>query len=457
MMHTNTRESDVRVYCRLFPDLFQKAQNALLFSASGRKYIDFFAGAGALNLGHNPFFLKEKIMAHITSDGVIHALDMDTPAKRDFIHTFSEMILDPRKLDYKIQFCGPTGTDAVEAALKLARKVKQRAGIFSFIGAYHGMSLGSLSVTGNKSKRASAGIPLTHVNFMPYPTSFHPSLDSLEYIERVLQDDYSGVEKPAAIIFETVQAEGGVFVAPIDWMKQLRSLCDRHDILLICDEIQTGCYRTGSFFSFERANIIPDIVVLSKSISGYGLPMSLLLMKPELDIWKPGEHVGTFRANQLALVGAKAALEYAQKVQITGEVQKKEEFLKSYLHCEIQSLNNEIKIRGLGLMWGIDLSALGERCAADVASKCFELGLIIERCGRNATVLKILPPLTIEMDLLKKGCSMIKKAISFCNHQVKNPKRCNTETTQTIQDANGPRIFDERTHTGTGNCIDEVN
>lgn len=411
---TGSRESNVRIYCRDFHDVFYKAQGATIFSTSQKEYIDFFAGAGTLNFGHNNTYIKEKILAHITTDGLVHALDMDTLPKHEFIHSFSEKILGPRRLDYKIQFCGPTGADAVEAALKLARKVKKREGIFSFRGGYHGMSLGSLSVTSNKFKRAAAGLPLTNVSFIPYPSSSSP-IDSMNYMEGILEDDHSGIEKPAAIIFETVQAEGGVYVAPIEWLQDLRSFCDKHDILLICDEIQTGCHRTGPFFSFERAGIIPDIVVLSKSVSGYGLPLSLLLMKPELDVWQPGEHTGTFRANQLALVGAKAAIEYAEAVTIEAEVKEKEEFLKHFLQNEIMPLHPAITTRGIGLLWGIDLRALGEKFVVDVASKCFEQGLVIERCGRKNTVLKILPPLTIELNKLKKGCWLIKQALIECS------------------------------------------
>ncbi|MFG6101399.1 aminotransferase class III-fold pyridoxal phosphate-dependent enzyme [Leptothoe sp. EHU-05/26/07-4] len=318
-------------------------------------------------------------------------------------------------MDYRVQFCGPTGTNAVEAALKLARKIKKRAGIFSFMGAYHGMTLGSLLVTGNTTIRSGIRGASGNVSFMPYPFGFMETIDTIEYMESVLNDASSGIEKPAAIIFETVQAEGGVVVAPIDWMQRLRELCDRHDILLICDDIQVGCGRVGSFFSFERANIVPDMVILSKSISGYGFPMSLLLIKSELDAWEPAEHTGTFRGNQLAFVGGTAALEYRELIKLEKEVKSKESFLKTFLHEEIASIHKGIDIRGIGMIWGIDISKLAdERLGKAIASSCFELGLIVERVGRNDTVLKILPPLTIEMPTLQKGCSIIKQAFDEC-------------------------------------------
>jgi diaminobutyrate-2-oxoglutarate transaminase len=409
------RESNVRSYCRSFPDVFQKAKGALIYSDSGKEYIDFLAGAGALNYGHNNDYIKDQVLSYLNSDSITHGLDMYTTAKQQFLEKFSESVLIPKNLDYRIQFCGPTGTNAVEAALKLAKKIKKRLGVFSFMGGYHGMTLGSLSVSGNISMRLGINLTSNHVTFMPYPYGFMEKFDTIEFIDTVLNDVNSGIEKPSAIIFETVQAEGGIIVAPIEWMQRLRKLCDQHDILLICDDIQVGCGRTGSFFSFERADIVPDIVVLSKSISGYGFPMSLLLIKPELDIWEPGEHTGTFRGNQLAFIGGTAALEYRKMTNVEQDVKVKEFFLKNFLTEEISPIHETIKIRGIGMIWGIDVANIGgEDFAKKITSRCFELGLIVERVGRDNTVLKILPPLTIEMSILQKGCAIIKQAFEEC-------------------------------------------
>ncbi|MBD2345773.1 diaminobutyrate--2-oxoglutarate transaminase [Anabaena subtropica] len=406
-------ESNVRSYCRNFPAIFHRAKDSIIYAESGEEYIDFFAGAGALNYGHNHDYIKQKVISYLDADGIAHALDMYTSAKEKFLAKFDEVVLSSKKLDYRIQFCGPTGTNAVEAALKLAKKVKQRSGIFSFMGAYHGMTLGSLSISGNVGIRAGAIGTSSNVTFMPYPYGFMESFDTIEYIETVLNDVNSGIEKPAAIIFETVQAEGGIVVAPIDWMQRLRKLCDEHDILLICDDIQVGCGRTGSFFSFERADIVPDMVVLSKSISGYGFPMSLLLIKPELDIWEPGEHNGTFRGNQLAFIGATAALEYRESSHLEKDVKIKELFLKDFLTQEIAPISENIAIRGIGMIWGIDVKNFGGNTfAKSITSRCFELGLILELAGRNDTVIKILPPLVIDMATLQKGCSIIKTAFN---------------------------------------------
>lgn len=408
-------ESNVRSYCRSFPAIFHRAKDSIIYSESGQEYIDFLAGAGALNYGHNNDYIKQQVMLYLDADAITHGLDLHTSAKEKFLTTFSDQVLAPKGLDYRIQFCGPTGTNAVEAALKLARKIKKRTGIFSFMGAYHGMTLGSLAVTGNTSIREGTWGASSNVTFMPYPHGFMETIDTIAYIESVLNDVSSGVEKPAAIIFETVQAEGGVIVVPIEWMQRLRTLCDEHDILLICDDIQVGCGRTGPFFSFERANIVPDMVILSKSISGYGFPMSLLLIKPDLDIWEPAEHTGTFRGNQLAFVGGTAALEFRENTDLERDVKLKASFLDDFLNNEIKPMVEGIEIRGVGLIWGIDLTQCGGgSLAKQIASRCFELGLIIERVGRNDTVLKILPPLSIDMATLQKGCSQIKQAFKDC-------------------------------------------
>lgn len=405
-------ESNVRSYCRSFPDVFDRAKGALVYGEAGKRYIDFFSGAGALNYGHNNDYIKKSVLDYLQSDKILHALDMSTAAKREFMTVFRDTILMPRKLPYKMQFCGSTGTNAVEAALKLARKVKNRPGIFAFSGGFHGMSLGALAVSSNRASRAGAGIPLSGSTFLPFPDNSSAGRESIDYIERMLQDGHSGVERPAAIILETVQAEGGINVAPDDWMRRLREVCDRHDVLLICDDIQVGCFRTGPFFSFERAGIVPDMVVLSKSISGLGFPMSLLLMKPALDVWEPGEHTGTFRGNQIAFVAAKAALEHARHVKLDDQVRAKERFIREFLKCRIECISTDIHVRGMGMIWGIDLSrAGGAEAAKHVAKRCFDRGMIIERAGRDDTVVKLLPPLIIENDLLEQGCDMLRQAV----------------------------------------------
>lgn len=407
-------ESNVRLYSRSFPTVFNKAKGSILYAESGREYIDFFAGAGALNYGHNNDFIKDRLLAYIASDGITHGLDFNTTAKRGFIDAFVGRILKPRGLPYKLQFCAPTGTNAVEAALKLARKVTGRQGVFSFMGAFHGMSLGALAATGSRSGRACAGVGLDDVSFMPYADGRMSVDGSIEFIARVLSDTHSGIETPAAMIVEAVQADGGVIVAPDDWLRRLRRLCDEYGVLLICDEIQVGCFRSGSFFAFERSGIVPDIVTLSKSISGYGLPMSLVLFKDELDVWQPGDHTGTFRGNQLAFVGGTAALELAEESGLEAQVRRKGELFASFLRERIAALDRRLVARGEGMIWGLDCSGIDNALARKVSARCFEAGLVIETAGRSDAVLKFLPPLTTDDETLGAGFAIFERALKDC-------------------------------------------
>ncbi len=415
-----SRESEVRSYCRKYPTTFVKAKGCYLYDENNNKYLDFLAGAGALNYGHNNDEIKEEIIKYMMRDGVTHSLDMYTDAKEEFIETFTKKILEHRSLDYKIQFCGPTGTNAIEAAFKLARKNKQRNNIIAFSGAFHGMTLGSVAATSDAFSRNGAYVPLTNVTHMPYPVGCNADFDTLKYLENVLNDDHSGIDKPAAIVLETVQAEGGINVAPIEWLQGLEELCKKHDILLIVDEVQVGNSRTGNFFSFERAGINPDMVVLSKSIGGFGLPMAILLMKPELDLWKPAEHNGTFRGCNLSFVGATAGINYNIEHNINQNVLENAKYIENYINEKIISKIPEIELRGIGLIWGIDFSKVGnDNIVKYIIKECFDNGLIIEAAGRKDLVLKILPPLIINKDELKEGLDIINEASQKVYKKVK--------------------------------------
>jgi diaminobutyrate-2-oxoglutarate transaminase len=406
------RESAVRSYCRAFPAVFNRARGSEVFDEHGRRYLDFFAGAGALNYGHNPPFIRDKLVHHLQSDGVLHALDMYTDVKRRFIERFRDVILEPRRLDYKLQFCGPTGTNAVEAALKLARRITGRANVCTFSGGFHGMSLGSLSVTGNRANRTAAGVQLGPATTLPYPEGPRAFPDALAHIEGLLTDPNSGLDTPAAFIVETVQAEGGIYIAPIDFLVGLAALCKRYGILLVVDEVQMACGRTGPFFSFERAGIVPDLVCLSKAIGGCGLPMALVLVRPELDVWKPGDHTGTFRGNQLAFVAAEAALDHWVDVTLSADVERKGAIVRRALDAALPGIHGDLTRRGIGLIHGVDVAnAGGAAVAAAVARRCFSKGLIIERCGRDDTVLKILPPLVIPDEQLVEGLDILLAAL----------------------------------------------
>ena len=401
-------ESNVRSYCRKWPVEFDKAKGSIIYDKYGEEYIDFFNGAGALNYGHNNDYIKEKLIKYLESDGITHSLDMHAKAKGEFIEFLEEEILKPRGLDYKVMFPGPTGTNAIEAALKLARKNKQRSDVFAFMGAFHGMTQGSLALTTEQAAREGAGIHLNNVVHIAPPYYMNGNFDTLGYLEAILTDDHSGIAKPSAIVLETVQAEGGIYPFEFEFLKGLRELCDRHDILMVVDDIQVGCARTGTFFSFEKAGIVPDIVVLSKSIGGYGFPLSVVLMKPELDKFKPGEHNGTFRGFQPALVTAKAGLEFMLDNHIESEVQRKEKLLSYYLREQIVPLLGPgMEIRGRGLIWGIDYK--DGKIARAVLDECFKQGLIIELAGRGDSVLKLMPALTIPDHQLLDGTDIIKE------------------------------------------------
>src|SRR5690606_40080434 len=314
-----------------------------------------------------------------------------------------------RGLDYKMQFPGPTGTNAVEAALKLARKVTGRERIVNFTNAFHGMTLGSLAVTGNGFKRAGAGVPLNHTMAVPFDGYMGEDVDTLDYLERLLIDDGSGLEVPAAVIVETVQAEGGVNVASVEWLRRLREITAKHGILLIVDDIQVGCGRTGKFFSFEEAGIVPDIVTLSKSLSGYGIPMALVLIKPELDQWAPGEHNGTFRGHNPGFVTATKALDYWENDWLEKAVMHKSKIVDERLSTMVQRLGVKAQIRGRGLIYGVAFE--DPEIASQVSQACFKQHLIIETAGMEDQVLKLLPSLTISDEDLILGLNTIEKCL----------------------------------------------
>lgn len=405
------RESEVRSYCRAFPTVFKTGRGAFLHDEAGREYLDFFAGAGTMNYGHNHPAIKAAIIEYLQGDGVTHSLDMWTVAKRRFLETFEEVILQPRGLDYKLQFTGPTGTNAVEAALKLARKVKGRSNIVAFTNGYHGLSLGALALTGNRHFRTEAFVNRSDASFLPFDGYLGPDVSTLDYLRKVLSDDSSGTDIPAAVILETVQAEGGIRVASPAWLQGLEQICREFGILLIVDDIQVGNGRTGDFFSFEASGIKPDLVVLSKAIGGIGTPMSLVLMRPELDVWKPAEHTGTFRGNNLAFVGATAALEFWRTEQFSRDIQRKSQFLREQLLAlRDRSPSACVDVRGRGLIMGLEMAQ--PELAKQVSREAFRRGLIIELAGPRDEVVKFLPPLTIEDDVLQRGLSIVSDIVS---------------------------------------------
>jgi diaminobutyrate-2-oxoglutarate transaminase len=404
-------ESNVRSYCRSFPTVFSSASGATLLDECGKTYIDFLSGAGTLNYGHNNLPIKRRLIDYIESDGIVHGLDMATEAKREFLETLDRCILQPRRLSYKVQFTGPTGANAVEASLKIARKVTGRPTVVAFTNAFHGVTLGAVAATAGSYYRDAAGLPVLGTSFVPYDGYFGSDVDTTEYLERLLTDQSSGLDHPAAVIVETVQGEGGVNVASVEWLRSLERVCRAHAILLIVDDIQAGCGRTGTFFSFEQAGIRPDIITLSKSLSGYGLPFSVVLMRPELDHWSPGEHNGTFRGHNLAFVTAKAALdEYWQDDEFSQVVECKGKLLASELQDMVDGCApGQLSVRGRGMIQGID--CVNGELASLTCKHAFDRGLVIETSGSEGQVIKCLSPLTISEPELQEGLGILRSSL----------------------------------------------
>ena len=416
-------ESNVRAYCRVAPAVFDTARNACQFDEAGNKYIDFFAGAGVLNFGHNNPKMKQALLDYISKDGVTHSLDMYTTAKRDFMQAFEEIILKPRQLEYKMQFTGPTGTNCVEAALKLARKITGRRNIVAFTDGFHGMTLGALACTGNRLFRDAAGVPLQDVIRIPYDGYLGAGINTLEILERQFDDPSSGITPPAAFLVETIQAEGGVNMASQEWLHALQDMSRKHDSLLIVDDIQVGCGRTGSYFSFEETGLEPDLVCLAKGIGGYGTPLAVLLIKPEYDKWQPGEHTGTFRGQDLSFVAGTQALHYFKNDDLLHEVRNKGEIISQRLEKIVSQHDNNfcsesgcrcpgnkrMRFRGKGMIHGLCIGD-GKKAAA-ISKSAFENGLLIAGCGPEGRILKLIPPLTIEEEILEQGLDLFEKSV----------------------------------------------
>lgn len=402
------RESEARSYCRSFPVAFTTARNATLTGADGRDYTDFLAGCSSLNYGHNDPDMKAALVEHIAGDGITHALDMHTAPKAAFLETFERLILRPRGMDHKVMMTGPTGTNAVEAAMKLARKVTGRETIIAFSNGFHGMTMGALAATGNAGKRGGGGMSLHGVVRMPFEGAIE-GVDSLAFIRAMLDNPSGGIDAPAAFLIEPVQGEGGLNAASPAFLRGIAALAREHGALLIADDIQAGIGRTGPFFSFEGMGVQPDLIPLAKSLSGFGLPFAALLIRPELDIWKPAEHNGTFRGNTHAFVTARVALE---KFWSDERFQKQTEAKAAVLTERLKRIAAMVpgaRVKGRGMMQGVDVGA--GALAADICARCFARGLVIETSGAHDEVVKVLAPLTIPQAQFEAGLEIIAASV----------------------------------------------
>ncbi|GAB4085264.1 aspartate aminotransferase family protein [Myceligenerans cantabricum] len=403
-------ESEIRGYSRTWPTVFNSASNARQVDEAGKSYIDFFAGAGVLNFGHNNERMKRAVIAFLEADGIVHSLDMATTAKREFLEGFADTVLAPRGMTMRMQFMGPTGSNAVEAALKLARRVTGRRDVVAFTHGFHGMTLGSLALTANEYFRNAAGVPLENVVRLPFETAPGGGTESLDTYRALLADGSSGLRPPAAFVVETIQAEGGVNVASREWLQAVQQLARDVDALFVIDDIQVGCGRTGSYFSFDGMDLDPDIVCLAKGIGGFGTPLAMNLVKPEHDArWSPGEHTGTFRGQGLSFVAGREALRYFDDDVLMTQVRTKGETMVNALRMIARDAGKGFEVRGRGMVQALDLG--DGALAKAVTAECFENGLLVCPCGTGGRVLKVIPPLTIGDDDLADGLEILAAAV----------------------------------------------
>jgi len=407
--------------------------------AEGREYLDCLGGAGALALGHSHPVVIDAIKRALEAEAPLQTLDLPTPFKERFTQNLFTSLPTYCADQLKVHFCGPSGSDAVEAALKLARTVTGRRGVIAFDGAYHGMTQSVMSLMGDVGPKTGAGSPVVDIQFMPFPSEFRcpfglgseaGATASANYLEKVLDDPSGGVPKPAAIILEIVQGEGGVNPAPDGWLRRVRELAFRHEVLLIVDEVQTGLGRTGRLYAFEQAGIAPDILVLSKAIGG-GLPLAVILYRRDLDVWRPGAHAGTFRGNQLAFATGGAVIQHV----VREELEKHAMQAGEKLHQALESLAHDAfsigHVRGRGLMRGVEICAPAAsdgklpppapEMARRIQQECLRRGLIIELGGRSGSVARFLPPLITslsEIDEIAGRFGEAVKASEAARHEV---------------------------------------
>lgn len=431
-------ESSARTYPRDFPIALSKAKGTWVEDVEGNRYLDFLCGAGTLSLGHNDDEINNAMIELIQSGAPLHALDMPTPVKDRFVETLFSILPKELASKAKVQFCSPSGTDAVDAAIKLCKTATGRTNIIAFSGGYHGMGHGAMALTGNCKPKEKIGNVMAGVQFMPYPYSYRCPMGlggddgtkaCIAYLERFLKDPESGVTKPAAVIIEPVQGEGGVIPAPVEFLKAVRRITKELNIPLIFDEIQCGMGRCGKVFAFEYADVVPDVLLISKSIGGTQ-PLSVVVYDKALDVWGRGAHAGTFRGNQLAMAAGTVVMKRISNPDFLKEVVRKGDRFKSGL----EKLKSEVSIigdvRGKGLMIGIEFidpngqkDQLGHpepsgRIAELVQKKCFENKLIMERGGRHGSVMRCLCALTVTDEEIDIALSTMEKAIREINTDV---------------------------------------
>lgn len=427
------QESNARSYPRRIPLALKRASGIHVEDVEGRRFIDCLAGAGTLALGHNHPVVIAAIRQVLADELPLLTLDLTTPVKDQFVQDLFGLLPEALAAEARIQFCGPTGTDAVEAALKLVRSATGRSTVLSFQGGYHGMSQGALSLMGSLGpKRALAGLLNNGVQFLPFPYDYRCPFGlggaegvkvNLHYLENLLNDPEAGVALPAAVIVEAVQGEGGVIPADLDWLRGVRRITEKAGVALIVDEIQSGFGRTGKMFAFEHAGIIPDVVVMSKAIGG-SLPLAVMVYRDWLDTWQPGAHAGTFRGNQMAMATGSAVMRYLKEQRLPEHAAAMGERLREHLLILQRDYPQLGDVRGRGLMLGVELvdpagapDAQGHppqhaRLAPLVQRECLKRGLILELGGRHGSVVRFLPPLIISAAQIDQVADIFGKAVA---------------------------------------------
>ncbi|MEH1098502.1 diaminobutyrate--2-oxoglutarate transaminase family protein [Micromonospora sp. CPCC 205561] len=456
--YVRERESGARTYADSVDRVIERGSLARLWDTEGQEYLDCLSAAGTLALGHNHPAVTQAVLGFIGSGQVQQALDLTTPAKYRFLRQLFDVLPADFSASAKIQFCGPSGADATEAAVKLFKTATGRRTVLAFHGAYHGMTAGSLSLTGNLSAKQAVASLMPDTHFLPYPYDYRCPFGiggeagvraNLHYLERVLTDPESGITTPAAVFVEAVQGEGGVIPAPVSWLRGLRELTSRLDIPLVIDEIQTGFGRTGAMFAFEEAGVRPDAVLMSKAVGG-GYPIALVAYDSRYDTWGPGAHAGTFRGNQIAMIAGAATMAVIEDEGLVAAAVTKGKLIAAGL-AELAERHPEIgDVRGRGLMWGIEIVDPGQSAdalgahpadgarAARIKGRCLELGLIIERGGRHGAVLRLLPPLVITENEIQELLEKLGEAFETAGDRPRRdrptaqsgPARCGARTAQ---------------------------
>ena len=424
-------ESNARSYPRKFPFAIAKAKGSWVTDVEGNKYLDFLCGAGTLALGHNDSEINQTMVDLLTGDAPLHTLDLTTPVKDKFVHTLLSLLPGELKDNAKVQFCSPSGTDAVDAALKLCKTATGRTSVIAFQGGYHGMGHGALALTGNLTAKNKVHGLMPDVHFFPYPYSYRCPFGlggeagvkaACTYFEHVLKDPESGITKPAAVIIEPIQGEGGVIPAPVEFLQTIRRVTQELDIPMIVDEIQCGIGRSGKFFAFEYADIVPDVILTSKAIGG-SQPLSVVIYNKKLDKWEQGAHAGTFRGNQLAMAAGTVVMNRVSKPEFLEEVREKGKIIEERLLALKAKTKIIGDVRAKGLMIGTEfvnpkgqpdgigsLPTSGE-IAAKVQKICFENGFVAEKGGRGGSVMRCLCALNITKDEINTAMDIFEKVV----------------------------------------------